>query len=1013
MAGDISLSCATVAAYDLSLQPAHLLCFFAFDDLIAFLHYFCGRAHVRLCRAVLTAKRIGMLLRKLSFAILAFAGCCLSVSAQTGIMRGSLAGRVMDALGAAIPGAKISITSTSNATTGATTSGDDGAFSLENLQSGTYAVEVDAPGFARFHYEDVIIAMGRTTRLDPRLQVAQETQQVTVSASATIIDTSQSSSATNIDRDRIEELPIPGRNYLNFTLLSPAVTGANPVLAVSSAAEGGFSTGGLRPSSNSLTIDGAENNDEYTGLSRTELSPEAISDFQVVNHGYAAQFGGAAGGTVNVETRSGSTIQHGDAFIFLQNGVLNATPPLGLAPHRPDESRLRAGLSTGGEWRWAGITYYVAGEQEMSKGEEAADFSAQRATAINSVLSKSGPLKEFEIRQGFFPTTNQATELSGRVNRNFGKHIVMLRYAFMNNRAVNDAFNLQDIADLSARGSAFYSDNGVNGLWSYAFSPRWLNQITFELAQRRVEQRTEETATPGVIVAGEAEFGTPFAGNSRRYETHAGFGESLLLQRGKHLFQTGFSTTHIGLRSATRDGMAGLYVFSDSAIFTSGKPDFFVQVFGDSNSDLGELRASGWAQDKWSPTSNLTLDLGLRYDVNRLPGRMPQNWRNLSPRIGFAWSGRGRWVLRGGFGTFYDRFLLSSLGRIEQFDGIRAQEQIVEGTNAALLWQSGTRLTMPLRGIAPSIWQSAHPLKNPYAETASLGFEHALGAQWTASVEYRFVRGVHLGRAVNVNLPAPVILTSANAASLGVDSPTPQQLGRPVFGPQRLNPALDAINQFQTEASSDYNGATFSINRQFTEDFQLMAGYTLAKSVDDASSDEEQAQNPYERGSERARSLNEQRHRLVLSGLWLLGEDPDDQPKAGGAKKGNRLMSALEGLEFAPIFMVGSGTPQNPMTGADSNREHIYPFASRPLGAGRNSMTTPHRVNFDFRVLKVVPIGRGRFDIVAESFNVLNHQTVELINPAFGSNVVAGSQFMQPIQAGDARRIQFSLDYEY
>ena len=958
-----------------------------------------------------------MTLKKLSFgacvAILALVGFGVPVAAQTGVLRGSLVGTVTDASGAAVAGARIVITSSATAMTETAASGDDGSYSIEDLQSGTYTIEVTAPGFARFHYEGAVIAMGRTTRLDPRLQLAQETQQVTVSASAAVIDTSQSSPVTNIDRDRIEELPIPSRNYLSFTLLSPAGAGANPVLAGSSVAEGGFSTGGLRPSSNSLTIDGVDNDDEYTGLSRTELSPEAISDFQVVNHGYSAQFGGAAGGSVNVETRSGAAVQHGDAFLFVQNGALNATPPLGLAPHRPDESRLRAGLSTGGEWKRAGLFYYVAGEQEMANGEEAADFSAQRAAAINAVLAKSGPLNGFEIHQGFFPTTNQATELSGRADRTFGQHNLMLRYAFMNHRAVNNAFNLQDIADVSVRGSAFYSDNGVSGSWGYAFSPQWLNQVTFELAQRRVELRTGETATPGVIVAGLAEFGTPFAGNGRRYETHEGFGEGLLLQHGKHLLQTGFAATRVALRSEARDGFTGLYVFPDSAAFAAGQPDFFVQVFGDANSNFSELRASGWAQDKWSPLRSLTLDFGLRYEVNRLPARMPQDLLNLSPRVGFAWSGGGRWVVRGGFGTFYDRFLLLTLNRIEQFDGIRAQEQIVEGANAALLWQSGMRLTKPQQGIAPSIWQAPAVLKNPYAETASLGFEHALGAGWTASAEYRFVRGVHLGRTANMNLPAPVILTSANAASLGVDSPTPQQLGRPVFGPQRLNPAFDAINQFQTKAGSHYNGATFTVNRQFTEDFQLMAGYTLAKTVDDASSDEEQAQNPYEPGSERARSLNEQRHRLVLSGLWLLGEDPDDQPKAGEAKKGNWLLSAVEGIEFAPIFMVGSGTPQNPMTGVDSNREHIYPFAARPLSAGRNSMTTPHRVNFDFRVLKIIPIGRGHFDIVAESFNVLNHRNVELINPAFGSGGGASAQFQQPVQAGDARRIQFSLDYEY
>jgi hypothetical protein len=97
----------------------------------------------------------------------------------------------------------------------------------------------------------------------------------------------------------------------------------------------------------------------------------------------------------------------------------------------------------------------------------------------------------------------------------------------------------------------------------------------------------------------------------------------------------------------------------------------------------------------------------------------------------------------------------------------------------------------------------------------------------------------------------------------------------------------------------------------------------------------------------------------------------------------------------------------------DSNREHTYPFESRPLGYARNNLQTAPQVHFDIRVLKIVPLWRGHLDIVAESFNLLNRQNVDLLNPAYGSNATTMTNFGPPLQESDPRRIQFSLDYEY
>lgn len=933
--------------------------------------------------------------------------------AQSGLTEGTLSGSVADKSSAAIPGARITATSLNSAVIRTLNSGPDGRFSLTDLPSGAYRVEIEEPGFAPFH-ATVVLAVGRVTHLDAQLVPANANSQIMVTDQTSALDTSESSPVTNIDRDRIEELPIPSRNYLNFTLLSPTLTPANPAFLqlTPGAAEGGFSAGGLRPSSNAVLIDGLEDDDEFTGQPRTELSPEAISDFQIVNHGYAAQSGGAAGGSVDVETRSGATMQHGDAFLFVQNGALNGTPPLEAVTHKPDEYRLRAGFSTGGPFAPAHVFYYIAAEQEFARGEEASDFTAPLAGAIDDALLATGPLRGFQLHEGFFPTTDQQTELSARADRDFGRSHFMARYALTNTRTVNNAFHTTELADLSTRGSSFVRDNSLIAAFSTAVSPHTMNQVDAEVAQRHVVLRTGSTSGPGVEIAGLAEFGTPFSGNGRRDEIHFEGADHVMLQRGHHLFQMGGSFTHIAEHSTERDGFNELFVFPDLPSFQAAQPDFSLQSFGNPLTDFAELRTAVYAQDHWAAMRKLSIDYGMRYDDSLLPAPIPQHALNLAPRLGFAWSPARNWVARGGFGIFYDRYLLSTANRILEFDGVHGFQQMAEGAAAAARYRAA-EVTSPAPGIAPSVWQAQPQLHNPYAETASLGVEHALPARWTVNAEARFVHGVHLGRTVNVNLPPPVVLTIANAAALGVPAPAPQQLGRMVFAPQRLNPGFDAIRQFQTSAGSRSAAATLSINRQFTEDFELLAGYTLSHTVDDASYDTESPQNPYVPAQDRARSIQDQRHRFVLSALWVLGPDPDDPLNAPGSVRRGPLKKFLYGFEFTPILAAGSGFPANPLTGVDSNREHVYPFAARPLGPSRNSMPTPPSVHFDLRVLRMIPLWRGHLDVVAESFNVPNHPNVELLNPTYGSQLTAAHAFARPIQNSDPRRVQFSLDFEY
>jgi hypothetical protein len=658
--------------------------------------------------------------------------------------------------------------------------------------------------------------------------------------------------------------------------------------------------------------------------------------------------------------------------------------------------------------------YYVAAEQELAHGEDANDLHPTTLASINSALQQFGPLSNLSLHTGFMPTTDQETELSGRIDHTLtANQRVMLRYAFTNTRNVNDAFNTDELTDRTARVSSFIADNSLNATLTSTFKESTLNKLSFELAQRRAVERTGTSTGPGVLIPGVALFGTPYSGNSRRFETHLEFADTLSLQRGQHLFQLGGRINRVALRTRVLDGSQGFFVFPSLTALQAGSADFFTQSFGNFDTNLTEIRVAGFAQDHWTPIPTLTLDYGLRYEYNRLPSPLPRDALNFSPRFGLAWTPRTSLVIRSGFGTFYDRFQLSTINRILQKDGARGFNQIVEDTAAATLYRSGGVLSAPVPDVAPSIWRAQPNLVNPYSEVASFSAEQALPLQTTLTAEYQYVHGMRLGRSSNVNLAAPVILTPQNAAGLGVSSPEPQQIGRLVFSPQRNDPRFDAINQFANCANSTYHGATITLNRQFTDDFQILAGYTFSKTIDDASFDTEQPQNPFAPRDERALSLQDQRHRVTLSGLWLIGPDLNDPQDAAANANPGPLMRVLTGFEIAPILSIASGFRANPITGTDSNRAHIFPFAARPLGYFRNSLSTSPNVNFDLRVLRMISVGHGHLDVVAESFNLLNHRNVSLLNTAYGTDLQPSTTFSSPIATSTARRIQFSLDYEF
>jgi hypothetical protein len=231
-----------------------------------------------------------------------------------------------------------------------------------------------------------------------------------------------------------------------------------------------------------------------------------------------------------------------------------------------------------------------------------------------------------------------------------------------------------------------------------------------------------------------------------------------------------------------------------------------------------------------------------------------------------------------------------------------------------------------------------------------------------------------------------------------------------VFPPPRLSSQFDNIYQWENHAGSVYNGLSLSLNRRLANEISFSGSYTFSKAIDDASDFNEQPENPYALHAERALSANDQRHRFVFSGTFDLpfGDEEDGKKSAGAIDK------LFGNVEAAPILMIGSGRPINPLTGFGANRNGAFPLSSRPLGFGRNSLVTSSQVQFDLRVLKFFKIGEhGKLDFVAESFNLLNHTNVAALNQFYGTEVAPLPEFARPNKAGIPRQLQFSIDFEF
>ena len=277
-----------------------------------------------------------------------------------GASTGDLHITVRDPKGGVVTNATVTVRDESKGLERATSENSDGQYQILLLPPGRYTVSVEAAGFGKATVTDVAITVGQMAEIPISLAVAGTQEVINVSSEAELVETQRTSSTDTIDQRRIDNLPINGRNYINFALTDSQVLRDNAP-SIGAAPTSGLNMSGQRARANLVNVDGADATDNSTNGVRSTVSQEAVQEFQIITNGYAPEYGRASGGVVNIITRSGSNDFHGDVYGYLRNRNFQAVNPFSTVPD-PAYTRVQAGTAFGGPIKKDKTFYYFSYE---------------------------------------------------------------------------------------------------------------------------------------------------------------------------------------------------------------------------------------------------------------------------------------------------------------------------------------------------------------------------------------------------------------------------------------------------------------------------------------------------------------------------------------------------------------------------------------------------------------------------------------------------------------------------
>lgn len=943
-------------------------------------------------------------LLKYPLAVIAVIFAAISIAgAQQTVNNASLSGRVTDPSGAVVADAQVTATQMATNISRTTTTSKDGRFRFPYLSLGTYNIQVHQTGFIDAD-RSITLTVGADSDLQIPLALAGTQTSVNVSSQPAILETNRSEVADTISPQEIQNLSLLGRNFLDLALLVPGVsptnTASTQLFAETSAVAGqGISIGSQRNFSNSFVVDGLSANDDAAGLTGTFYGLDVVREFQVVTSGGQAEFGRALGGYINMVTKSGTNALHGTVYGYLRNQNLNADNA--LSQSKLAITQAQYGASLGGPILRNRTFYFANFERKQLNQDGLITIAPTNVAAINSHLQAIG-YQGPQITTGLYSNPVHTNNFFAKIDHHVNdRDQLSIRYSLYEVDSQNSR-GVGGLSAVSAAAALHDLDQTIAASNIFTISPRTVNETRGQFTRSNLTALPNDAIGPAVSISGVASFGTLSASPTGRLDNLYEVVDNLSHQAGKHSLRVGADFLFNDLTITFPMSNRGSYSFSSLANFLNGtyNNSGYTQSFGNpivpqTNPNLGL-----YAQDEWKLTPSLTLNAGLRYDLQFLKS-IATDTNNISPRLGFAWSpfAHRTTVVRGSYGIFYDRVPLRPLSNALQSSGNTTN---INGSTFVTVSVSPTQTGAPTfpniltslpTGVLVNFTTMAPHIQNAYSEQASLEVEQQLNSSSTLSISYQHLRGLHLLASINLNTPTCIATGNNNGC--------------------RPNVAYGNNKQYQSAGDSYYDGLAVSFQQKPTRWGTYRISYNWSKAIDDVGEFFFSSPiNNFDIAEDRGLSDDDQRNRLVFDGTIHTSMNPSTS-LWGHLTNGFLLSTMLQYYSPLPFNITTGtnsiqGTTLRPCVAGITNCAQVLPetVIRRNSGVGFNFF------NMNTRLSRTFPLGdRFRLEAIAEAFNALNHRNDLIPNGTFGTGsypTAANASFGQPTAVGDPRQIQLA-----
>ncbi|HEX6098329.1 MAG TPA: TonB-dependent receptor [Thermoanaerobaculia bacterium] len=951
---------------------------------------------------------------------------------------GSISGTITDDSGAALPGVTVTVSNVATGVSRSAITNASGYYQIALLPPATYTVDVTLEGFQPVRRGNVVVNIGSAVTLDAAMKVGVS-ETVTVTAAAPLIETERTEVTSVVNETAIENLPVNGRNFIDFVLTTPGV--------VKDVRQGDISFAGQRGTLNSLVIDGANNDNTFFGqaLGRTgsgrapyQFSQDAVKEFVVNTNAYSAEYGRAGGAVINVVTKSGTNELDGTLFYFLRdknynaNDYINEINSRAKSPYHFDQY----GASFGGPIVPDRHFFFVNYDAQRNSIPNLVVLGRPAAGFPTDAASQAGLAKLNALGETYSRNQDQDVYLI-KTDHELGS-ANHLTFRFNRQEFVGKNFENGGITNaLEHTGNSNVTTDTYTGSVTSTLNSALFNEARFQYAKDQEpglansdmpEALIRQPNDPNDLSKGFTtvltigrNFFSPRETTIKRWQ----IADTATYVLTSHTLKAGFDYSNDDILNYFPGNFSGSYTFDSLADFQNGKASRYLQAFAGPGTSgpttHPNITETGlFVEDAWRVLPSLTVNLGLRYDLQgieqpevRNPDAqllaagidtsvVPEDENNIAPRLGFAWTpgDDGRTIVRGGYGIFYGRTPAIMIGTAHSNNGINVQT--ITFTGSLIPQYPNIYQSLPT-GVAlpkPTIFAFDPDFENPEVHQASLGVERAVTQDISVGVTLQHVQGNSLQRSIDANVGASEIVSVNGVPVRRYTS------ARPFANFQR-------VILFQSSADSRYNGVTLDLNKRFANHWQARLAYTYSKVEDNkpdatavvpgGSDDAKYLNDPLNIDGDWAVGDNDVPHRIVLSGVWDLDYGSFD----AGWKRW-----LLGGWSLSGIAAYQSGQPYTAMATTDVNNDGNNRSDRQP-GFDRNTFRLPAIFSVDPRVTKTFAFAPVRVQLIAEAFNVFNRSNVNAVRTAYTPTSTLTAGFGSATSSAGPRIVQLAAKLSF